>query len=115
MEKAPRFPVGGLLVRRSTGSRYKRKRPPFFHPSYRKYYWWGVAVQLVLFQISSLTLDHGMTNWMFLFSSVGYWTGAVLITIRRHHTPTRWDIYYLKYGLILLSFAAALILPLIWS
>ena len=86
-----------------------------FEPIYRKLLWWCVAVQFSLFILGSLTLDCGETIWSFLYAAVAFWSVAVIVILRRPVCPTKWDIYFFRYGLLILSFACWFAVPVIWK
>ncbi len=85
-----------------------------FAPRYRGLLWWNGGVQLAFFLLGALALDEGNMFHLFLYASLAFWAGAGLILAWRPERPTRWDLYYLKYGLIVLSLFCLNLFPLAW-
>ena len=82
---------------------------------YRKYIVWSLVVQVLLFLVASTALDFGETFVAFTYGAVAYWIGVAMILRRKSKELIRTDVFYLKYGLIVLSLASWILSPIIWS
>jgi hypothetical protein len=82
---------------------------------YRRYIVWSLVVQVLLFLLASITFDYGETFVAFTYSAVAYWIGVAMILRRRSNELIRTDVFYLKYGLIVLSLVSWNLSPMIWA
>lgn len=76
--------------------------------------WTGVVVQFVLWFLEGLMCSETETWLFFIYGSVAFWSTAVLIVLRRPCSLTRWDVYFLRYGLVIITLASCMIVPMIW-
>jgi hypothetical protein len=63
----------------------------------------------------SLMLDFGVTLRACWYSSIPFWIGAIVILIRRPHTPTRGDLAYLRWGLLFFIPLGVLAFLCVWQ
>ena len=78
-------------------------------PAYRSALRWGIGFQAVGSVLTSLLLDHGRQAQLFLAALVGHWVGIGLIMWRRPQSPSKWDLLFVRYGILLLWGFAALV------
>lgn len=74
----------------------------------------NIVIQFGLYQFSSLSLDRGEMLCSFLYASFVFWLAAVMVILRRPRCPTRNDVFFLHYGLLIISLACWIILPMAW-
>jgi hypothetical protein len=65
--------------------------------------------------LTALMLDGGRTFGFFKVAVLGHWVGILMIIGRRPISPTKWDIFFIRWGVLLLLTAAGLIAPLVWA
>ncbi len=75
----------------------------------------AVILQAVLGILTALMLDGGRSFVFFEVAFVGHWIGILLIMGRRPLTPTRFDLIYVRYGVIINLVLAGIIAPAVWS
>lgn len=85
-----------------------------FDPKVRVLLWSGVVIQFLLWFLQgpmypSIECWHG-----FLYGSIAYWSIAVLVLLRRPWSLTRWDVHYLRYGLIIITLICVNLAPAVW-
>jgi hypothetical protein len=71
----------------------------------------GISLQVLLFVLGELFLDHGATSHAVLRIGIAYWVGVAIIVIRRPRNLTRLDVLYIRWGNPLLVLAAV---PVAW-
>jgi len=85
-----------------------------FDPKIRVLLWTGVVLQFMLWFLEGLICP-GPEAWcFFVYGSFAFWSIAVLVVLRRPCCLTRWDVCFLRYGLVIITLASALIVPMIW-
>src|SRR5258708_5744982 len=52
-----------------------------------------------LFFLGTFILDEGVLHSAARAPSIGFWSGVMLVLIRRPHTPTRGDLLFIRWGL----------------
>jgi hypothetical protein len=62
----------------------------------------GFAGQLLVLVFSALVLDRGVVFHASSLVAVGYWIGVLVILIRRHTNPTRFDFWSIQWGYLVL-------------
>ena len=75
----------------------------------------GVGLQAVLFLLTACMLDGGQLFGQFLVAMIGYWIGVAFIVIRRETKTTRFDLFYVRYGSVILLVLAPAIAKLVYS
>jgi hypothetical protein len=60
----------------------------------------ALGVQIIFVLWFGSLLDGGVVLRAFLYSSLAYWAGTVLILLRRPSNPTRGDLLYIRWGLV---------------
>ena len=91
---------------------------PWASFDYSPQYWpalkLAVFLQLVLGVLTALMLDGGRSFGFLKVALIGHWIGILLIIGRRPHSPTKVDIFLIRWGVLLLLLVAAGIAPFIW-
>ena len=99
---------------RAEQNKLKLMRRLSFAKTYRKLFWRAAFVQFLLFLVASFCLDRGEMLWIFLYSSLAFWTTALVVVLRRPENPARWDVFYFNYGLVIISLLNLLVFPVAW-
>jgi hypothetical protein len=74
----------------------------------------GVIVQTVLGVATALLLDGGRSLQFFTVAFICQWSVALMIVIRRKQTPTKIDLFFLRWGILILLVATGLVAPTVW-
>jgi hypothetical protein len=74
----------------------------------------ALLLQLGLLVLSALFLDFGETLRICCCWSLAFWVGATMVLVRRHSNPTRIDLVYVRWGLLILPFVAIPALVTVW-
>jgi hypothetical protein len=74
----------------------------------------GVVLQAFLLVLTACILDGGQICSQFLVALIGYWLGVACILIRRGRTPTRTDLFIMRYGSIVLLALAPIAAELVY-
>lgn len=83
--------------------------------SYRPALRLAMFLQLFLAVFVGMLLDEGVMARFLLIASIAFWTGAALILFRRPQAPTRFDLSYLRIGLVVMLAACLAAASLIRS
>lgn len=75
----------------------------------------AVLLQLFFGALTSLMLDLGRSFGFFQVALLGHWIGILLIITRRPLSATKIDIFFIRWGIVLLLIMARLIAPLVWA
>src|SRR5438128_1748694 len=76
------------------------QRAPFeFSPLYWPALKFGVVLQLVFGMLAVLNLDTGESVGFFKVAFLGHWVGILLIMARRPLSPTKVDIFFIRWGI----------------
>ena len=81
--------------------------------SLREAFWVGVAQQLFLLVFSALLLDTGIVFRRVVVATIGFWCFVLIFLIRRRNSPTKGDLYFIKYGIWPLILIACVLAELI--
>lgn len=73
--------------------------------------WWAVCQQIALLVLAVLSFGH--LSAIFSLVAVAYWAGVISIMARRSPALTKGDVYYFKFGLLLLTLSTFFALPLL--
>jgi hypothetical protein len=82
-----------------------KRRGLNWSPAYRKAMWSALVQQLLILGFTSMILDGGVLCGICFNAAVGFWTGFVIIWIRRP-IPTAVDLAVIKVGYLLLCLIA---------
>jgi hypothetical protein len=74
----------------------------------------GVVLQALLLVLTACILDGGEILRQFLVALIGYWLGVACILIRRERTPTRTDLFFTRYGSLVLLALAPMVAKLVY-
>ena len=85
-----------------------------FAPRVRVLLWSGVIVQFLLWLLQGPMCSQTESWHAFLYGSITYWSVAVLVVLRRPCSLTRWDVYFLRYGLIIITLTCLNVVPAVW-
>jgi hypothetical protein len=69
--------------------------------------------QGIVFILSALMLDMGQTICEAVTAIAAYWLAYGIIVVRRPSSPTRGDIFLIRYGFLLMFFSAVAALPFV--
>jgi len=69
--------------------------------SYRSPILFAAVLQVSLLLLASLIVDDGTIFTVTMVASLSFWISAMLIIVRRSSNPTRTDLAYIRYGLLL--------------
>ena len=75
----------------------------------------GIALQLCLLVLTALVLDGGQLFRLCSVAATGYWLGVAMIVVRRKTTPTRLDLYFIRYGNLVLLVLVPLIADVVYG
>src|SRR5262249_24883807 len=84
-------------------------------PEYSRALGRGAVVIFLLFALASLVLDYGVTAQITLMAVLGYLGGVAVMAVRRPWTPTKADLWLLRWGFIPLWLAAQVGVRYAWS
>lgn len=82
---------------------------------FKKYLIWSISIQLLFILIALLATDHGELITAFSYATISYWTGIVIIKIRRPHFESNTDQIFMRSGLIILSLLSVPTSISIWA
>ena len=74
----------------------------------------GIVIQIALFPLTALIMDGGVTNRLCVLAMIGYWIGVAVIIVRRGASPTKLDLFFLRYGVVGLFLATFFLAPLVY-
>ena len=77
--------------------------------------WDGVLLQLLLFVFTGLILDGGHLTRMCIVAVTGYWIVAAMLIVRRRKSPTKTDLFFLRWGILPMMCAVPLIAGVVYS
>jgi hypothetical protein len=75
----------------------------------------AIVLQLLFGVPSALLLDGGRVFGFFKVALIGHLSGMLMIIGRRPMSPTKTDIFFIRWGILLLFLATGVIAPFIWS
>jgi len=81
-----------------------------FSPSYRGTLRLIMIEQIPLGLLAGMIMDGGGVALIFLYTLAGFWAGFGMIVLRRPMTPTKTDLFLIKWGtfiLLAISFGMA--------
>ncbi len=84
-------------------------KDPYIRPLLR-----ALTLQLILIFFFGLVLDGGLSLQAFCYSSCGYWMGVILILVRRRASPTKGDLAFIRWGLLLVALLAVPAFLWVW-
>ena len=84
-------------------------------PRIRNLLWTSVVLQFVLYFLGGLVPDMSETTGSFIFGSLAFWTAAAFLIIRRRRKLTQGDVWFLRYGLVIVSLTCWSIVPVVWQ
>ena len=93
----------------------KRETTFEFSPRYCPAVKDALVLQTIIGILTGLMLDGGGTFGVFQVAFLGQWLGILLIVFRRPQSPTRTDLLFIRFGIVILLFLAGAITPFIWS
>ncbi|MBA4387283.1 MAG: hypothetical protein C0404_04835 [Verrucomicrobia bacterium] len=85
-----------------------------FSPAYNGILKLVLAQQIPLGLLAGLITDGGGVATIFLYTMAGFWTGFAMIVMRRPRTPTKTDIFMIKWGTFLLFVVSCAMASVIW-
>ena len=80
----------------------------------RRPLWDGLALQSVLAVLSLLVLDGGDTARLSGVALAAFWGGALVALLRRPRTPTRLDLWLLRWGCLPLVVGVQILGRSVW-
>jgi hypothetical protein len=75
----------------------------------------ALIFQFVFGVLTALMLDGGRSFEFFKVAFAGHWIGILIIIGRRPISPTKADIFFIRWGLPVVMLATGLVAPFIWS
>jgi hypothetical protein len=75
----------------------------------------GLILQLVVLVSSGLLLDGGVTFQINMMAWAGFWGGVFVVLCRRPGSPTRFDLWFLRWGYLPLTLAAQYLARWVWQ
>lgn len=75
----------------------------------------GLLLQIIFGVLSALILVAGDPFMLFAVALLGHWMGILMIVLRRPTSPTAVDLFFVRYGIVLLMIATVLVAPSVWS
>jgi len=114
--------TGMMLLVHVAGYRLWRRQ---FSPLRSEDRGWGLSayrrpVKIALLQqgicliLALLVLDGGITLNATVIALIAYWIAVFLIVSRRVHTPTRNDLFFVRYGFLLIWGFVVIAGPMVW-
>ena len=70
--------------------------------------------QIPLGLLTGLILDGGCMALIFLYTLAAYWAGFAMIVVRRPMTPTKTDLFLIKWGTFMLFAISFGMASVIW-
>jgi len=64
----------------------------------------SICTQIVLGAIAGITLDGGMFMQVWIFSTIAFWSGCVVVLARRWKRHTKADLVLVRWGFLILCF-----------
>ena len=111
--------AGYILYVRQDSHKLAKAVPPQASFQYSASYWPALKVaivgQVVLGILTALMLDGGRTFGFFKVALLGHWIGILMIIGRRPLAPIKWDLFFIRWGVLLLLIVAGLVAPLVWA
>ncbi len=104
-----------LLLSSETESKLGLKDLLPISPGYRKPVFEALALQAVLGFCSLLILDGGTTARVCGIALVAFWGGAAVLIWRRPLSPTKTDIWLIRFGYLPLVVLAFFLVHFIWN
>lgn len=75
----------------------------------------AAAMQAVIVLLFGLLLDNGVRLTACLYSCLGYWTGALIVFVRRRNALTRGDRLYLRWGWLPILVISTVLFLRVWK
>lgn len=73
------------------------------------------VIQLVLGILVSLQFEANGRERLMCFISIGaYWLAAAILIARRPMTPSRWDLAFIRFGVLPLFASCWFLVPVVW-
>src|ERR1700694_5671925 len=82
--------------------------------SYKKSVIEAAILCSILLILSFLALDGGQMASASLLATAAFWTGVLLIVLRRPQSPTQVDLGFISFGSLLIYLLAQVLAPWIW-
>jgi hypothetical protein len=76
--------------------------------------WFSIKQQVVLAVLAMLVLDMGETARSMAAVIIGYWIGTLIIVVRRPTSPSKNDLFFVRWGCSLLA-ATGVFAYLVWA
>jgi hypothetical protein len=74
----------------------------------------GLILQLVLLALSVVLLDSGLTAEINLIAWAAFWGGILVLLCRRPESPTRFDLWVLRWGYLPLMLVVQVVARWVW-
>ncbi len=65
--------------------------------------------------IGATILDMGRSVKYFHIAMLGHTLANVMIVLRRRFSPTKFDLFFIRFGVVFLLFVTACLAPFVWS
>ncbi len=76
----------------------------------------SLVFQVFFMLLAVLCLDYGQLLQIWCFSMTGFWGAFLLIVNRRPQSPTRGDLFFIRWGFpMIFPFGAMLVAGFIWK
>jgi hypothetical protein len=75
----------------------------------------SIVLQIPILVLAALMLDGGRLLGVVSIATVAYWMVTLQIMFRRPATPTRVDIVFIRFGVLLLSAVTVFVAPFVWD
>ncbi len=86
-----------------------------FSPSYQSTLKLIMIEQILLGLLAGLILDGGGVAQIFLYTLVAFWSGFAMIVLRRPTSPTKTDLFLIKWGTFILFVISFGMASVIWQ
>jgi hypothetical protein len=81
------------------------EKPGKIDSRYKQPLSFATIASFFLWAFCGLSLDMGQRETGCDIALIGFWAGVILILLRRPHSPTRVDLFYIRFAVIPLVFA----------
>ena len=85
-----------------------------FHESYRPVLKFGIISAILLLLLPALALDMGECAIAYLQALAIYLSLVLIVLFRRSSSPTKFDLFALKWGFVILFFLCIALSPYVW-
>ena len=74
-----------------------------------------VVEQFLLFTVAGMVFDGGMLGIYVAIGAAAFWTSVIMLVLRNPGVPKKWDMIYIRVGLLVVTVLGGLAATYLWE